>query len=81
MDDTKRRLKRSMVMAYIIADKCPDFDLKRFREACKTKSSWFLSGTSTRDYIIIIEKIYNSGRSKKKIKLLDFFDSKDYQEH
>ena len=81
MDDTKRRLKRSMVMAYIIADKCPDFDLKRFREACKTKSSWFLSGTSTRDYIMIIEKIYNSGRSKKKIKLLDFFDSKEYQEH
>ena len=29
----------------------------------------------------IIEKIYNSGRSKKKIKLLDFFDSKEYQEH
>lgn len=59
-----------MVMAYIIADRCPDFDLRRFRDACKSKSSWFLSGTSTRDYIIIIEKIYNSGRSKKKIKLL-----------
>ena len=33
-------------MAYIIvADKCPDFDLRRFRDACKSKSSWFLSGT------------------------------------
>ena len=81
MDDTKRRLKRSMVMAYIIADRCPDFDLRRFRDACKSKSSWFLSGTSTRDYIVIIEKIYNSGRSKKKIKLIDFFESKEYQEH
>ena len=36
MDDTKRRLKRSMVMAYIIADRCPDFDLRRFRDACKS---------------------------------------------
>ena len=76
-----KQLKRSMVMAYIIADRCPDFDLRRFRDACKSKSSWFLSGTSTRDYIVIIEKIYNSGRSKKKIKLLDFFESKEYQEH
>ena len=81
MDDTKRRLKRAMVMAYIIADRCPEFDLRRFRDACKTRSSWFLSGTSTKDYITIIEKIYNSGRSKKKIKLLDFFESKEYQEH
>jgi hypothetical protein len=81
MDDTKKRLKRSMVLAYIIAERCPDFDLRRFRDACKTKSSWFLSGTSTKDYIIIIERIYNSGRSKKKIKLLDFFESKEYQEH
>ena len=81
MDDTKKRLKRSMVLAYIIAERCPDFDLRRFRDACKTKSSWFLSGTSTKDYIMIIERIYNSGRSKKKIKLLDFFESKEYQEH
>ncbi len=81
MDDTKRRLKRSMVMAYIIADRCPDFDLRRFRDACKSRSSWFLSGTNTKDYILIIEKIYNSGRSKNKIKLLDFFESKEYQEH
>ena len=81
MDDTKRRLKRSMVYAYIIADKHPEFDFKRFKTACATKSSWFLSGTSTKDYITIIDKIYNSGRSKKKVKLVDFFESKEYQEH
>ena len=81
MDDTKRRLKRSMVIAYMIAERYPEFDYKRFKTACASKSSWFLSGTSTKDYIIIIERIYNSGRSKKKIKLLDFFESKEYQEH
>lgn len=81
MDDTKRRLKRSMVYAYIIADKHPEFDFKRFKTACASKSSWFLSGTSTKDYITIIDKIYNSGRSKKKLKLVDFFESKEYQEH
>ncbi len=66
MDDSKRRLKRSMVMAYIIADRCPDFDLRRFREACKSKSSWFLSGTSALKITYIIEKIYNSGLEVKK---------------
>jgi len=65
----------------MIAERCPEFDYKRFRSACASKSSWFLSGTSTKDYIVIIERIYNSGRSKKKIKLLDFFESKEYQEH
>ena len=81
MDDTKRRLKRSMVYAYIIADKHPEFDFKRFKTACASRSSWFLSGTSTKDYIAIIDRIYNSGRSKKKLKLIDFFESKEYQEH
>jgi len=70
-----------MVYAYIVADKHPSFDFKRFKIACASKSSWFLSGTSTKDYIQIIEKIFNSGRSKTKIKLVDFFESKEYQEH
>jgi hypothetical protein len=81
MDDSKRRLKRSMVYAYIVADKHPQFDFTRFKKACATKSSWFLSGTSTGDYVSIIEKIYNSGLTQKsKIKLVDFFESKEYQE-
>ena len=82
MDDTKRRLKRSFVYAYIVVDKHPKFEFTRFKKACASRSSWFLSGTSTKDYVIIIEKIYNSGLTpKKKIKLLDFFESKEYQEY
>jgi hypothetical protein len=82
MDDTKRRLKRSFVYAYIVVDKHPMFEFSRFKKACASRSSWFLTGTSTKDYVIIIEKIYNAGlTTKKKIKLLDFFESKEYQEH
>ena len=81
MDDTSKRLKRSMVHAYIIADKYPKWDFARFRTACKSKSSWLLAGTSTADYIAIFEKIFNAGRTpSKRINLVEFFKTKEYQE-
>ena len=76
-----KRFKRSMVISYIVADKHPKFDFKRFKTACQSKSSWFLSGTSTADYISIIERIYNSGLNQKnKINLVEFHKTKEYQE-
>ena len=76
-----KRFKRSMVVSYIVADKHPKFDHKRFKAACQSKSSWFLSGTSTADYISIIERIYNSGLNQKnKINLVEFHKTKEYQE-
>ena len=82
MESTKnKRFKRSMVVSYIVADKHPKFDPKRFKTACKSKSSWFLTGTSTADYIAIIERIYNAGLTQKnKINLVEFYKSKEYQE-
>ena len=82
MESTKnKRFKRSMVVSYIVADKHPKFDHKRFKIACKSKSSWFLTGTSTSDYIAIIERIYNAGFTQKnKINLVEFYKSKEYQE-
>ena len=81
-EDTRRRIKRACVTAYLISDKHPKWDFDRFYTACKTKSAWFLSGTSTEDYINIFQKIFNSGLkdSKKKINLVDFYKSKDYLE-
>ncbi len=76
-----KRFKRSMVVSYIVADKHPKFDHKRFKAACQSKSSWFLSGTSTADYIAIIERIYNAGLTQKnKINLVEFHKTKEYQE-
>ena len=76
-----KRFKRSMVVSYIVADKHPKFDHKRFLTACKSRSSWFLTGTSTADYVAIIEKIYNAGLTpKNKINLVDFYKSKEYQD-
>ena len=76
-----KRFKRSMVCSYIIADKHPGFDYKRFRTACKSKSSWFLTGTSTADYVAIIERIYNAGlTAKNKINLVEFHKTKEYLE-
>ena len=81
MDDSSRRLKRSMVYAYIIADKHPRWDFPRFKTACKQRSSWLLSGTSTADYVEIFEKIFNAGRvQSKKINLVEFFKTKEYQD-
>jgi hypothetical protein len=69
-------------MLYIIADKHPRWDFPRFKTACKQRSSWLLSGTSTADYVEIFEKIFNAGRvqSKKKINLVEFFKTKEYQD-
>jgi hypothetical protein len=40
-----------------------------------------MSGTSARDYVQIFQKIYNSGLvPKKRINLLDFFDTREYTE-
>ena len=76
-----KRFKRSMVVSYIVADKHPKFDHKRFKKACESRSSWFLSGTSTADYVAIIERIYNAGLSpKNKINLVEFYKSKEYQD-
>jgi len=66
MDDSSKRLKRSMVYAYIIADKHPRWDFPRFKTACKQRSSWLLSGTSTADYVEIFERIFNAGRVQSK---------------
>jgi len=82
MESVKNKtLKRSMVCSYIVADRHPKFDPKRFLTACKTRSSWFLTGTSTADYVAIIERIYNAGLApKNKINLVEFYKSKEYQE-
>tara|TARA_R100000426_G_scaffold10973_2_gene11456 strand:- start:4856 stop:5638 length:783 start_codon:yes stop_codon:yes gene_type:complete len=81
-DNSKRRIKRQVISAYIIADKHPKWDHNRFKTACKTKSSWLLAGTSARDYLGIFQRIFNAGLTpKKKINLLDFFDSKEYLEY
>ena len=81
IDNTNRRIKRQIITAYIIADRHPKFSFDRFRTAIKTKSAWLLSGTSARDYIQIFQKIYNSGLApKKRINLLDFFDTREYTE-
>jgi len=81
MDDSSKRLKRSMVYAYIIADKHPRWDFPRFKTACKQRSSWLLSGTSTADYVEIFERIFNAGRvQSKKINLVEFFKTKEYQD-
>ena len=61
-----------MVVSYIVADKHPRFDHRRFKTACKSKSSWFLTGTSTSDYIAIIERIYNAGLTQKNKINLEF---------
>jgi hypothetical protein len=40
-----------------------------------------LSGTSTADYVQIFEKIFNAGRvPSKRINLVEFFKTKEYQE-
>src|SRR6056300_318386 len=81
MEDSSKRMKRSMVHAYVIADKHPRWDFARFKTACKQRSSWLLSGTSTADYIEIFEKIFNAGRvPSKRINLVEFFKTKEYQE-
>ena len=81
MDNSDRRIKRQIVNAYIVAVRHPQFSFDRFKTAIKTKSAWLMSGTSTRDYIQIFQKIYNSGLvAKKKINLLDFFDNREYTE-
>ena len=55
MEDTSKRMKRSMVHAYIVA--------------------------STADYIEIFEKIFNAGRvPSKRINLVEFFKTKEYQD-
>jgi len=77
MDDSSKRLKRSMVYAYIIADKHPRWDFPRFKTACKQRSSWLLSGTSTADYVEIFERIFNAGRvQSKKLIWLSFLKLK-----
>ena len=81
IDNTNRRIKRQIITAYIISDRHPKFSFDRFRTAIKTKSAWLMSGTSARDYIQIFQKIYNSGLApKKRINLLDFFDTREYTE-
>ena len=81
MEDTSKRMKRSMVHAYIVADKHPRWDFTRFKTACKQRSSWLLAGTSTADYIEIFEKIFNAGRvPSKRINLVEFFKTKEYQD-
>jgi hypothetical protein len=81
MEDTSKRMKRSMVHAYVIADKHPRWDFARFKTACKQRSSWLLSGTSTADYVEIFEKIFNAGRvPSKRINLVEFFKTKEYQD-
>jgi hypothetical protein len=82
MESSKnKRFKRSMVMSYVIADKHPKFEFKRFLQACKSKSAWFLTGTSTSDYVAIIERIYNAGLTpSRKINLVEFHKSKEYQD-
>ena len=52
-----KRFKRSMVVSYIVADKHPKFDHKDLKLLVRVRSSWFLTGTSTADYIAIIETI------------------------
>ncbi len=79
IDNSDRKIKRQMVTAYIIADRHPGFDYNRFKNAIKSKSAWLMTGTSARDYMQIFQKIYNSGlRPKKKINLIDFFDTREY---
>ena len=82
IESTKnKRFKRSMVCSYIVAARHPKFDHKRFLKACQSRSSWFLTGTSTADYVAIIERIYNAGLTpKNKINLVEFYKSKEYLE-
>jgi|TARA_R100001440_G_scaffold1895_4_gene5920 hypothetical protein len=79
--EKNKRFKRSMVCSYIVAHRHPKFEHSRFLKACKTRSSWFLTGTSTADYVAIIERIYNAGLTpKNKINLVEFYKSKEYLE-
>ena len=79
--EKNKRFKRSMVCSYIVAHRHPKFEHSRFLKACKTRSSWFLTGTSTADYVAIIERIYNAGlKPKNKINLVEFYKSKEYLE-
>jgi len=78
--DSKRRLKRSVISAYIICDRHPQFDRNRFEKACKSKSALFLKGTSRNDFIEIFQKIYNGGLTRsKRINLLDWAINREYE--
>ena len=80
--DSNKRLKRSVISAYIICDRHPKFEWTRFEKACRSKSALFLRGTSRNDFIEIFQKIYNGGLPKgKRINLLDWAINREYETH
>lgn len=80
MNDSKK-MKRSFIRAYMIADKCPNWNFQRFKAAMKSKGAKLLGSQTTEDFISQFQNIYNSGLiASKKIKLARFFEDKEFEQ-